>query len=341
MKGTQMSSNDNESALGDDEIEALLRQTGARLGPPAAVTEEIRRAIHAEWQIVAAGRKSRRRTIVFGLAASMAVAMLALALTLRSVSPPAPGPVAVLERIEGTLDIRPASDVATPVQAGRAIVAGETVVTDATTRAALRLADRISVRLDSNTTLHVLAQDRLELRAGAVYVDAGPPERGYSPLEIVTAAGSVRHVGTQYQVRSRDGHVTISVREGRVELARERDLEMAHAGERLASSPNGELTRATVSADDPSWAWAIQIVPPFEIHDQPLAVFLEWTARETRRTLVYASPSVEAAARDLRLRGSIANLTPETALAAVLSTTQFERTETDPNLIRIAERAQR
>jgi ferric-dicitrate binding protein FerR (iron transport regulator) len=341
MKGTQMSRNDNESEPADDEIEALLRQTGARPGPPAAVTEEIRRAIHAEWQTVAAGRKSRRRTIVFGLAASVAVAMLALALTLRSVAPPAPGPVAVLERIEGTLDILPTSDGATPVQAGRAIVAGETVVTDAITRAALRLAGRISVRLDSNTTLDVLAQDRLELRAGTVYVDAGPPERGYSPLEIVTAAGPVRHVGTQYQVHSQDGHVTISVREGRIELARARGPEMARAGERLAASSNGELARATVSADDPSWAWAIQIVPPFEIQDQPLTVFLEWTARETGRTLVYASPSVEAAARDLRLQGSIANLTPEAALAAVLLTTQFEQTESNDNLIRIAERAQR
>jgi hypothetical protein len=85
----------------------------------------------------------------------------------------------------------------------------------------------------------------------------------------------------------------------------------------------------------------MQIAPPFAIQDQPLTAFLQWTARETGRTLEYASPSVEAAARDLRLRGSIANLTPETALAAVLSTTKFERTESNDNLIRIAERVQR
>lgn len=341
MKGTQMSRKDNESEQGDDDIEALLRQTGARSGPPRDVTDEVRRAVHAEWQAVAAGRKSRRRTIVFGLAASVAAAMLALAVTLRSVSPSAPISVAVLERIEGTLDIRPASGGTTPVQAGRAILAGETVVTDTTARAALRLADRISVRLDGNTTLAVLARDELELRAGTVYVDAGPPERSYLPLEIVTAAGRVRHVGTQYQVHSQAGHVTISVREGRIELAGPHGAQTAYAGERLALSPNGQLTRGTLSADDPSWTWAMQIAPPFEIQDQPLTAFLEWTARETGRTLEYASPSVEAAARDLRLRGSIAELTPETALAAVLSTTQFERTESDNNLIRIAERAPR
>jgi ferric-dicitrate binding protein FerR (iron transport regulator) len=341
MKGTQMSRKDNESEPGDDDIETLLRQTGARIGPPRDVMDEVRRAVHAEWQTVAARRRSRRRTIVFGLAASVAVAMVALAVTLRSVSPSEPILVAVLERIEGTLDVRSASGATAPVQAGRAIVAGETVVTDTTARAALRLADRISVRLDGNTTLAVLSRDRLELRAGTVYVDAGPAERSYVPLEIETAAGRVRHVGTQYQVHSQAGHVTISVREGRIELAGPHGAQTARAGERLAASPSGQLTRATLSADDPSWAWTMQIAPPFEIQDQPLTAFLEWSARETGRTLQYASPSVEAAARDLRLRGSIANLTPEAALAAVLSTTQFERTESDDNLIRIAERTQR
>jgi ferric-dicitrate binding protein FerR (iron transport regulator) len=341
MKGTQMSRNENGSGPGDDDVVALLRQIGSRMGPPSDATQQIRRAVHAEWQAMAAGRRSRRRPIAFAIAASVAVVMLALAVTLRSVAPPAAIPVAVLERIEGRLEIRSAADEARPVQAGRQIVAGETVVTDSTTRAALRLADRISVRLDSNTTIAALGRDRLELRAGTVYVDAGPPQRSYLPLEIVTAAGPVRHVGTQYQVQSRDGHVTISVREGRIELVRPRGLETARAGEQLAASPNGELTRGSLAAHDSIWAWALQIAPPFHIEGQPLATFLEWAARETGRTLEYGSPDVAAAARDLRLRGSIANLTPDAALAAVLSTTQFELTTSEQNRIRIAERAQR
>jgi ferric-dicitrate binding protein FerR (iron transport regulator) len=340
MKGKTMSPEDNESEPGDDDLRTLLRRTGGRIVPPRDVTEEIRRAVHAEWQTIAAARNSRRRMVVFGLAASVAVAMLALALTLRSVSPTAPISFAVLERIEGTLAVGPVSDGAMPARIGREIVTGETLVTDATTRAALRLADRMSVRLDSNTTLAVLAQDRLELRAGAVYIDAGPRRPGYSPLEIVTAAGRVRHVGTQYQVRSQGGHIAVSVREGSVELVLPSGAETGHAGEQLAVSPNGELTRTALSADDPSWAWAIQIAPPFEIQDQPLSAFLEWAARETGRTLVYASPSVQAAALELRLQGSIAKLTPEAALSGVLATTQFEQTGSAQNLIRIAERAQ-
>jgi ferric-dicitrate binding protein FerR (iron transport regulator) len=336
-----MSRNENESGLGDNDVVALLRRTGARIGPPGDATEEIRRAVHAEWQAMAAGRRSRRRPIAFAIAASVAVVMLALAVTLRSVAPTAAIPVAVLDRIEGRLEIRSAADDARPVQAGREIVAGETVVTDSTTRAALRLADRISIRLDSNTTLAALGRDRLELRAGTVYVDAGEPERGYLPLEIVTAAGPVRHVGTQYQIHSRGERVTISVREGRVALAGPRGMETAQAGEQLAVSPNGELTRGSLAAHDSIWAWTLQIAPPFHIEGQSLATFLEWAARETGRTLEYGSPGVAAAARDLRLRGSIANLTPDAALAAVLSTTQFELTTSEQNLIRIAQRAQR
>jgi ferric-dicitrate binding protein FerR (iron transport regulator) len=333
-----MNRNHNETESGDDDIGALLRQTGARIDPPADAAEEIRRAVHAEWQAVTEARMSRRRTITFGIAASVAAAMVALALTLRAIAPAPAVPVALLQRMEGALAIEPARNEGKPVRVGRAIMTGETVITSATSRTALQVGDHISVRLDSNTTLAVLAQDRLELRTGAVYVDAAPVEGGYVPLEIVTAAGSVRHLGTQYQVRSRSGNVTISVREGRIQLAHDDGHATARAGEQLIASAQGGLARTTLSPSDPSWGWATQIAPAFEIEDRPLATFLDWVARETGRRLVYASPSVAEGARELRLRGSIANLTPDAALAAVLATTRFEQTASEQDFIRISER---
>lgn len=328
----------NESEPSDADIEALLRATGARSAIAPAVTEEVRRAVHAEWQVATRVHNSGRRAVVFGIAASVAAAAAALFIVLRSVSLPPPVAVAVLERMVGTV-IMESTDDPGPVQAGRVILTGDTLATRADALAALRIAKGISVRLDGNTTLAVLAPDRVALRAGAIYVDAGPAGTQAPTLEVDTAAGRVRHLGTQYQIRSDGRDVTVSVREGRVELRLERGNQAADAGEKVVVSSRGEVLRSEVPPHDASWAWATQIAPPFQIESQPLTAFLQWAARETGRTLVYASPDVELAAAGVTLHGSTANLTPEAALAAVLSTTQLEHLVAEGGLIRIARRA--
>jgi hypothetical protein len=88
-----------------------------------------------------------------------------------------------------------------------------------------------------------------------------------------------------------------------------------------------------ISAQDPDWAWAEAAAPTFEIHDRTLAEFLEWAARETGRQVAYASREAQRAAQTLKLRGSVAGLDPETALTAVLSTTEFARYEAGKELI--------
>lgn len=65
-------------------------------------------------------------------------------------------------------------------------------------------------------------------------------------------------------------------------------------------------------------------------------MFADWVARETGRKVVYQSPAAQSAAGELRLRGSIAGLDPDTALNAVLSTTQLRRYQTQDESIGIA-----
>ncbi|HEY5810959.1 MAG TPA: hypothetical protein VIT67_23510, partial [Povalibacter sp.] len=74
--------------------------------------------------------------------------------------------------------------------------------------------------------------------------------------------------------------------------------------------------------------WATNIAPVFDIERQPLSEFLEWVARETGKQLVYATPEVRARAEQLILRGSVSNLPPEQAFAAVLATTPFTHLDT-------------
>ena len=95
--------------------------------------------------------------------------------------------------------------------------------------------------------------------------------------------------------------------------------------------------RSTVAGHDPAWQWAAHTAPLFDINDQHARrCSLDWVARETGRKVVYASNAAQSAASELKLRGSIAGLDPDTALNAVLSTTQLRRYQTKDELIGIA-----
>src|SRR5690606_7859406 len=107
--------------------------------------------------------------------------------------------------------------------------------------------------------------------------------------------------------------------------------------ERISINVHGSVTRTAVAPTDSTWQWVVEAGPHFDIDGQPLVSFLSWVSRETGRRIVYASPSVEAEAASVTLNGSIADLDLQSALAAVLSTTQFRQYDTgDQALIGIA-----
>lgn len=174
------------------------------------------------------------------------------------------------------------------------------------------------------------ATDRITLAAGAVYIDSPPEDaRDDDALTVNTIAGAVQHVGTQYEVRTQGDAMLVSVREGRVVVTSPTGSNTGEAGQVLRLDTDGELTRSRLAATDPYWQWTLQAAPTFDIDNQPLAAFLQWIARETGRHLVYSTPEAEAAASEVKLRGSIEGLDADAALAAVLSTTQFRRYQTD------------
>jgi ferric-dicitrate binding protein FerR (iron transport regulator) len=194
----------------------------------------------------------------------------------------------------------------------------------------------VSVRLDTNSTVRLASADRLVLEQGALYVDAGAGHNGGNDaLKIESVAGSVRHLGTQYQVRAIDAGIVVSVREGRVEITGEQGTNVGSAGERLHVSVDGNIQRSRITSQDASWDWAENAAPGFEIADQQLAAFLAWAARETGRKLIYDSAQAEALAHSVRLRGSIAGLSADAALAAVLPTTNLRLHQAEADSLRI------
>lgn len=322
---------EHDDITDDDGIEALLRQVGVRNEPSADAMEEVRRAVHGEWRAMVAQRNQRRRLVVFGIAASIAFVVAVAGWTLRYAVLESDVAVAIA-RIEGNAQLQ--ADPSHPSAVGDALAVGALLATDDETRIALTYGAGTSLRIDRGSRIERVSPDRFRLSAGAVYIDAHP-QANDPDLVIETSAGEVRHLGTQYQVRQSSDLVEVSIREGRVGIARADGVALASAGERVRITAAGDVERGAISAQDPAWDWAEATSPVFDIDDRTLAEFLEWAARETGRRVVYASATAQRTAETLRLRGSIAGLDPDTALPAVLSTTDLTQYDSGDALIGI------
>jgi len=304
----------------DAGIEDLLREVGARAEPSALLTDEVRSAVHAEWRAIVEARRRRLRGLTFAMAACVGV-VAATVIGLR-IGQTGPVPVATIVRIEGSVQVGTLNQLHAG-QAGEVLSSGMQLTTGTDARVALSIADPgtsgISLRVDAGSQLRFLQQDQLELQAGALYVDTDTA--GTYPLVVQTAAGAVRHLGTQYQVRTVGGSevrgIEVSIREGRVEIASDYGTNTGVAGERLAVSKQGTVLRSALPPYDSSWQWATRVAPPFDIAGRSLSSFIEWVARETGREVSYES-----------VGGSIAGLDPATALQAVLKGTNFKMGQT-------------
>jgi hypothetical protein len=318
----------------DAGIEELLREVGARDEPSAEMGAAVRQAVHAQWRAMVQARARRRS---WGLALAAGVVGIATAAIAIRISPSEPVAVATIVRIEGHPQVEAAGQVH-EARLGEVLAIGMRLqTTDA--RVAVNFGNDspgISVRVDSGSQLRFTEPQRIDLTMGTLYVDAG--EHG-AALTVATAAGSVQHVGTQYQVRTVGGSkpgIEVSIREGRVEIASKYGTNTGIAGERVAVSTSGSVLRDALPAYDESWRWASSVAPPFEIAGRSLEAFLQWVARETGRELAYDSSAAQRAAAAMVLGGSIAGLEPEKALEGVLTTTKLERLESPAAALRIA-----
>lgn len=317
--------NPEEETNDDRDIAQLLRGVGPRSDPPEDITQSVRLAVEAQWHAVVA-RRAGRRKLGWSLAAAVALIAIGAWLYLPSLRPTGDRVAEVTAKI-GSLTANSGSwSRWQPVHLHEAVRSGQRLATDSEGRAALALAGNVSLRLDRDTRIAVIDSRHFTIERGAVYVDAGSdlmPDA--ERLQIVTPAGAVRHLGTQYEVRLVDSGVRIAVREGKIELdASSGTAQLAVAGEQMTVSPNGTVERRSLSRDDASWGWVITAAPAFDIQGRPLAQFLTWAARELGRDVVYATPESEAEASRVLLSGSISGLSPTEALAAVLPTTPLK-----------------
>lgn len=338
---------DHERTGDDADLAALLRAVGPRQQPPADVANEVRAAVAAEWRATVAARQrasvpARRRVVQPWMAMAASVAAIAIAV---GIALPrwngAGGPVATVARVAGAAAVRHSADGAwQPLAAGANVAASDEIRTDASGRIALRRADGLEVRLDAATQLAFNDAERASLAAGSVYVDAGAPGSGSDAFVIGTPYGDVRHLGTQYVASVRDGTLQVAVREGTVAVDKGQTPAVARAGESLTIARDGSVSRSQLDVYGESWRWAESVAPEFAIEGRSLDEFLAWAGRETGRKIVYTSADAAREAETTRLKGSVAGLAPEAAVAAVFASEPGLRQQIAGGQIRV-ERASR
>jgi hypothetical protein len=183
----------------------------------------------------------------------------------------------------------------------------------------------VSVRVDNTSEFELLADDRLYLDAGAVYVDAAGP----GSMQIATEHGTARDIGTRFEVRLVDEGWQVSVRDGAVVLRDgDRGEARALAGERLTVA-GGELRRDSVGPADASWRWTHSALRPMEIEGRMLSSYLTWWSRESGVEVVYAKPIDSSIAAQTRLHGDLGGLSLEAGFDAVIAGTGFRVLDRD------------
>ena len=317
----------------DTDIAGLLRNVGPRPSATAEAMAEVRSAVEAEWRTAVAARRRRRQFTGWALAAGVAVGAVGVWLV-RPLVQTEPQVVASLARVVGSVEQNRGDGRWTPLATAASIESGTRLRTAADGRAALRLANGVELRLDSRTLVALDDSDHATLGKGAVYVDSGAPGGAPSANFVLeTPAGDVRHLGTQYEARITGDGLQVGVREGRVEVRSPSGDVVADAGERVTLA-GGQVARATLAPTDADWNWVAGVTPPFSIEGRSVEAFLVWAARETGRTIVYTSGEAARQSRSVTLRGTVAGLTPDEAVQAVLSTTSLQ-TEIGPEHIRV------
>lgn len=328
----------------DADLAALLRAVGPREQPSAAMTDAVRAAVTAEWRTVIESQQlvARRRPVAtwLAIAASVAAVAVAVGIALPRLQGGA-DPVATVARIDGQAEVRHAGlQTWQPLAAGASLAADDTLRTTGDGRVAVRRDDGLEVRLDAATELAFNDAGHASLTSGRVYVDAGRPGTSAGAFVLETPEGSVRHLGTQYSVGLQDGTLQIAVREGSVALEAGRPPVVARAGEALVVRGDGTVDRASIPAYGDGWRWAEAVAPQFAIEGRSLDEFLAWAARETGRTVVYVSAEAAREAEGTQLKGSVAGLSPEAAVAAVMASEPGLQHQVAAGQIRI-ERASR
>ena len=286
--------NDSEK---DEDVQRLLRMSGRRPAVPQDAEARVRSRVHEAWRSEVDAAATRRRFIIaLPLAAAAAIAVILFVLPSRQ---PAIAPAVTIATIE-----RAVGDAHFP----RALVASSEIATG-DGRAAIRMTNGTSIRIDSQTRLRLDDARTFTLRSGAIYVDTAR-----SGVRVRTPFGIVRDIGTKFEVRVRDTGARVRVRDGQVAVGDHR----ARRGEQLEVAKGGAVATDRITTWGDDWSWVNDVAPPFVVEGKRVAEFVVWFAAESGMEVRYDSQPTSRKAATAILHGSIGNLGPVAAAESVL-----------------------
>jgi hypothetical protein len=305
----------------DSDVERLIRAAGSRPAPGADRRERVRAAVEREWATQVRARRLRRRT---GAAVAMLAAAAAMFLAVRQRStgappsmPPVVTPIASVAAAHGAVTTEVAGGRATIAAVGQAIAAGSNIRTNGTSRATVTLTGGAEIRIDADTAATLVDARTIQLHRGVIYLDSGASTPG--SLTVRTASGTVRDIGTRFEVRADDRDLRVRVRDGAVQLERAGRIDRAAKGTELRARADGTVSTRSVDPFAVDWAWTTEAAPPFIVENSTLEAFLQWAAHEGGWTIEWSS-ALRQRARTTILHGAIDDMTPAEALEVVLPT---------------------
>jgi ferric-dicitrate binding protein FerR (iron transport regulator) len=268
------------------------------------------------------------------LAGTAALVLIAIPLMLPTGqgTPVAAAVVATVDRVEGLVEAladRAGPGDARTLVSDAPVHADEWVTTGATGRAALRVTNGASVRLDVGSRARLSTAMVIELTEGALYVDTGSEVTG---LEVRTPLGTARDVGTQFEIRMHESALRVRVRTGVVEVWRDDRPITAHPGTELTVTDH-DVVSGTVSSFGPEWGWVVGIAPEIQIDGRPLAASLEAISREHGWRVRYADAALAVEAAAIVLHGSVAGLAPLEVVSVAVTTSGLEHRLQDGEIV--------
>ena len=294
----------------------LFRMAGARAPVPEETRLRVKEAVHGQWRKGVRKRKQNRVLWLFqgALAASLLVYGLSWRYLVREA--PVRMPVGFVQSLNGNVTMNSEGTGAVQTLAGgEMLLAGKIISSDGSGQALLHLLNGTTVRVDVNSRLHFKSESSIFLDQGAVYLDCG---RSSGSIELVTSLGTIKDLGTQFEVRLHGGGMRVTVREGSVFLEQQGASRTVVAGKQLTIDPKGAASYGDVATYGPQWTWVAEVTPVFRIEGRSLMEFLDWLTRENGWSLEFADPRLRNAAPNTVLHGSILGLQPEEMPGAVL-----------------------
>jgi ferric-dicitrate binding protein FerR (iron transport regulator) len=301
-----------------DAVESLLGLASPRPSPPAEDEHAIRHAVHTEWRSVVGKRQSSRRYWYAGLAA-----MLVVAVSLLTQLPGENPPVVDVARVSRQLgDVYLLGEGSKLIAAPELDTVRQGQVLQTGTAAGLNLewGTSGSLRMDEETRVRLVSENAVFLERGRLYFDA-PPKSPAPALRIEAAAGTVRHIGTQYIAEARGDKLVVSVREGQVRIDGLRHSVQAGEGKRVALRGLAEPVVTDVRTYGRLWEWSEALAGHVDMDGASIAEFLDWVARETGYRVRYVDERAREAATET-LRGAV-HADPRTELRLRLATTDL------------------